>query len=89
MRGKAQDAQFWSVDGDVDSFARAISHYLEINQRWNSPKFLFGESYGTTRAAAMAYELHIQDVDLSKRTSASSTTSRGTRPTRTGMRFII
>ena len=62
--GKGQDAQFWSVDGDVDSFSRAIIHYLEINKRWNSPKFLFGESYGTTRAAAVAYRLHIQDVDL-------------------------
>jgi carboxypeptidase C (cathepsin A) len=62
--GKAQYAQFWSVDGDVDSFARAIIHYVEINRRWNSPKFLFGESYGTTRAAAVAYRLHIQDVDL-------------------------
>jgi carboxypeptidase C (cathepsin A) len=38
--------------------------YLENNDRWNSPKFLFGESYGTTRAAAVAYKLHIQDVDL-------------------------
>ena len=62
--GKAQDAQFWSVDGDVDSFTRAIVRYLEINKRWNSPKFLFGESYGTTRAAAVAYKLHIQDIDL-------------------------
>jgi carboxypeptidase C (cathepsin A) len=62
--GKGQYEQFWSVDGDVDSFTRAIIHYLEINQRWNSPKFLFGESYGTTRAAAIAYKLHIQDVDL-------------------------
>jgi len=62
--GKAQYSQFWSVDGDVDSFSRAIVRYLEINQRWNSPKFLFGESYGTTRAAAVAYKLHTQDVDF-------------------------
>jgi carboxypeptidase C (cathepsin A) len=62
--GKAQYSQFWSVDGDVDSFSRAIIRYLEINRRWNSPKFLFGESYGTTRAAAVAYKLHTQDVDF-------------------------
>jgi len=62
--GKAQYSQFWSVDGDVDSFTRAIFRYLEIHKRWNSPKFLFGESYGTTRAAAIAYKMHIQDVDL-------------------------
>jgi len=63
--GNAKYSQFWSVDGDVDAFARAIVRYLEINKRWNSPKFLFGESYGTTRAAALAYKLHIQDIDLS------------------------
>jgi carboxypeptidase C (cathepsin A) len=62
--GNAQYSQFWSVDGDVDSFSRAIIRYLEINQRWNSPKFLFGESYGTTRAAAVAYKLHTQDIDF-------------------------
>jgi carboxypeptidase C (cathepsin A) len=62
--GKAEYAQFWSVDGDVDAFSRAITRYVEINRRWNSPKFLFGESYGTTRAAAVAYRLHIQDIDL-------------------------
>ncbi len=62
--GKTPYSQFWSVDGDVDSFSRAIVRYIEINNRWNAPKFLFGESYGTTRAAALAYRLHIQDVDL-------------------------
>lgn len=61
--GKAHNEQFWSVDGDVDAFSSAIIRYLEINKRWNSPKFLFGESYGTTRAAAVAYKLHIQDID--------------------------
>jgi carboxypeptidase C (cathepsin A) len=35
-----------------------------LNDRWNSPKFLFGESYGTTRSAALAYKLHTQDIDL-------------------------
>ncbi|WP_136163185.1 S10 family peptidase [Sphingomonas flavalba] len=55
--GKAKEADFWSVDADVDSFARAIRRYLTINKRWNSPKYLFGESYGTTRAAGLAYKL--------------------------------
>ena len=63
--GKGTDAQFWSVDGDVDSFAKAIVRYIEINHRWNSPKFLYGESYGTTRAAALAYQLHVEDIDVS------------------------
>jgi carboxypeptidase C (cathepsin A) len=62
--GKTPYSRFWSVDGDVDAFTRAIVRYIEINKRWNSPKFLFGESYGTTRAAAVAYKLHVQDIDL-------------------------
>ncbi|MFZ0498834.1 MAG: hypothetical protein WAU49_14175 [Steroidobacteraceae bacterium] len=63
--GKGSDAQFWSVDGDVDSFAKGIARYIESNHRWNSPKFLYGESYGTTRAAALAYALHVEDIDVS------------------------
>ena len=62
--GSTGPEHFWGVDSDVDAFARAILRYCEINQRWNSPKFLFGESYGTTRAAALAYKLHTHDVDL-------------------------
>lgn len=55
--GKAKESDFWSVDKDIDSFARAIRRYLTLNRRWNSPKYLFGESYGTTRAAGLAYKL--------------------------------
>ena len=62
--GEAKDAQFWGVDSDVDAFARGITRYISLNDRWNSPKFLFGESYGTTRTAALAYKLHTQDIDL-------------------------
>jgi carboxypeptidase C (cathepsin A) len=62
--GKAEARQFWGVDQDVDAYAQAIIRYITINDRWNSPKFLFGESYGTTRSAALAYRLHVLDVDL-------------------------
>ncbi len=62
--GAGKDAQFWSVDGDVNAFTRGIIRYLEKNDRWNAPKYLFGESYGTTRSAALAYRLHVQDIDL-------------------------
>ncbi|MHC1478790.1 S10 family peptidase [Frateuria aurantia] len=51
--GKATGKDFWGVDQDVSAFARAINRYVTINHRWNSPKFLFGESYGTTRSAAL------------------------------------
>lgn len=59
---KARD--FWGVDADVDAFARAIKRYVSVNRRWNSPKFLFGESYGTTRAAALVLALENQDMDF-------------------------
>ncbi len=49
--------KFWGTDPDIDVFARAIERYLTVNDRWNSPKFLFGESYGTTRSAGLSYRL--------------------------------
>ncbi|WP_404335146.1 S10 family peptidase [Sphingomonas sp. MMS12-HWE2-04] len=56
--------RFWGVDQDLDAFTRAITRYITINDRWNAPKFLFGESYGTTRAAGLALKLHNQGIDL-------------------------
>ena len=49
--------KFYSVMGDADAFYRFIRLYLTRYQRWGSPLFLFGESYGTTRAAALANHL--------------------------------
>jgi carboxypeptidase C (cathepsin A) len=51
--GKATGKDFWGVDQDISAFTRAIERYVTLNQRWNSPKFLYGESYGTTRSAAL------------------------------------
>lgn len=55
--GKAEGKDFWGVDQDIKVFADAITRYLTINNRWNSPKFLLGESYGTTRAAGLSLAL--------------------------------
>jgi carboxypeptidase C (cathepsin A) len=52
--GKAQDKDFWGVDSDAKSLANFIQTYVSRNNRWNSPKFLLGESYGTFRNAALA-----------------------------------
>lgn len=53
-----QDAkQFHGVDEDVRSVAEFIRLYTTRNGRWSSPKYLAGESYGTTRAAGLAGEL--------------------------------
>ncbi|BDR52587.1 carboxypeptidase [Bombiscardovia nodaiensis] len=52
--------ELWSVDGDVKGFSAFIRAYLTRYHRWNSPKYLLGESYGTTRSAALSYRL-LQD----------------------------
>jgi carboxypeptidase C (cathepsin A) len=52
--GKSQNKDFWGVDQDVKSLAQFITTYISRNNRWNSPKFLMGESYGTFRSAALA-----------------------------------
>ena len=51
--GKAQDKDFWGVDQDAKSLAQFVQSYVTRNNRWNSPKFLIGESYGTFRNAAL------------------------------------
>jgi carboxypeptidase C (cathepsin A) len=51
--GKDRDKAFYGVDGDAHAFAEFIKQFLGKYGRWNSPKYLFGESYGTTRSAAV------------------------------------
>jgi carboxypeptidase C (cathepsin A) len=46
--------KYMGVQGDIKAFGEFIRLYLTRNERWNSPLFLFGESYGTTRAAGLA-----------------------------------
>jgi len=60
--GKGKGKDFWGVDQDLHAFAKAITRYVTINQRWNSPKFLFGESYGTTRSAGLVNMLQSQGM---------------------------
>jgi len=54
-----------SVDGDVDALAECIRAWLGRHKRWSSPIFLAGESYGTTRGAALAERLQNNGVALS------------------------
>jgi len=51
--GKAHDKDFWGTDPDIESVSRFIKQYVTDNDRWNSPKYLLGESYGTTRSAGV------------------------------------
>lgn len=52
--GEGKYKMFWGVNQDVRAFGQFIERYLTKYHRWNSPKFLYGESYGTTRSAALA-----------------------------------
>jgi len=62
--GDAKGKDFWGVDQDVNAYTKAIIRFLTIHNRWNSPKFLFGESYGTPRSAALVYALQEQNVQM-------------------------
>ncbi len=59
--GKAKGSQFWGIDEDAKATSEFIYQYIAKYDRWNSPKFLFGESYGTTRNAATADYLYEND----------------------------
>jgi carboxypeptidase C (cathepsin A) len=52
--GKAKDKDFWGVDPDIESVSRFIAQFTGASGRWNSPKYVLGESYGTVRAAGVA-----------------------------------
>ena len=64
--------EFWGVDEDARSIKDFIKRYLTAYDRWNSPKFLFGESYGTARSCVLAWLLHEDGVDLNGITLQSS-----------------
>ncbi|HTW38139.1 MAG TPA: hypothetical protein VMD49_06185 [Steroidobacteraceae bacterium] len=56
---------FYGVDQDARAFDIFITKFLTKFSRWNSPKYLFGESYGTTRSAVLAAVLKTRtDIDL-------------------------
>jgi carboxypeptidase C (cathepsin A) len=51
------NTQFHGVRGDLRAFGEFINNYLKTYNRWPSPKFLIGESYGTIRSAGLSQEL--------------------------------
>ena len=55
--GDTKGEEYWGVTKDAKSVAAVIRKWLDENGRWNSPKYLGGESYGTTRSAAVVNEL--------------------------------
>jgi carboxypeptidase C (cathepsin A) len=65
IAGKDKEKAFWGVDVDAYAFAEFIQQFLSRYNRWNSPKYLFGESYGTPRSAVLANELAVdRAIDL-------------------------
>ncbi len=63
--GKAKGKNFWGVDQDASSLGEFVSRYLSESGRWNSPRYLMGESYGTTRSAALSAVLQNRyNIDL-------------------------
>jgi carboxypeptidase C (cathepsin A) len=62
--GAGTTKEFFGVDQDVAAFEQFIERYLTQFGRWNSPRFLFGESYGTTRSAALAKVLQDKGISL-------------------------
>ena len=70
IAGPNKEKSFWGTDPDAHAFAEFITLFLTKYGRWNSPKYLFGESYGTTRSAMLAnllennYSLDLNGVVL-------------------------
>ena len=64
IAGKDKEKAFYGVDQDIDAFGQFITQFLTKYGRWSSPKYVFGESYGTMRGAGLALHLQKRDVDL-------------------------
>jgi carboxypeptidase C (cathepsin A) len=65
IAGKDREKAFYGIDPDAYAFAEFITEFLSKYGRWNSPKYLFGESYGTTRAAVLVNDLETgRDIDF-------------------------
>ena len=62
--GGGTPKEYYGVDPDVRAFSQFVSRYLSTYGRWNSPKFLFGESYGTPRSAMLVQALQRQGVGI-------------------------
>lgn len=70
--GKGTAKDFAGTDQDIQAFLKFIVRYITVNERWNSPKFLFGESYGTTRSGGLVAALQNSGVEFNGVTLLSS-----------------
>jgi len=72
LAGKGAVKDFAGVDQDVSAFNKFITRYISVNNRWASPKYLFGESYGTPRSAALVASLNNDGIEFNGVTLLSS-----------------
>jgi carboxypeptidase C (cathepsin A) len=70
--------KFLAVKGDIEAFGEFIRLYLTRNDRWPSPLFILGESYGTTRAAGIANYLGDHGISFNGITLLSTAMDFGT-----------
>ncbi len=61
IAGKDKEKAFLGVDADAHAFGQFIMAFLSKYGRWNSPKYLFGESYGTPRTAVLVNDLESEE----------------------------
>lgn len=61
---QAAARKFWNLSGDIDAFGEFIRVYISRYERWSSPLYLFGESYGTTRSAGLAGYLNDRGINF-------------------------
>jgi carboxypeptidase C (cathepsin A) len=64
LLGDAKGTDFWGLDQDAASLTQFIRRFLSQANRWNSPRYLLGESYGTTRSAVLAGHLQRANIDM-------------------------
>lgn len=62
--GDTEGSTFWGLDEDAASLTQFIRRFLSRHHRWNSPRYLLGESYGTTRSAVLSRHLQRANIDL-------------------------
>ncbi|MDE2883258.1 MAG: hypothetical protein OXP70_15510 [Acidobacteriota bacterium] len=62
--GDTEGSYYWGIDEDARSLAQFVRRFLSEYDRWNSPRYLLGESYGTTRSAVLASHLQRANIDL-------------------------
>ncbi|MEZ5332707.1 MAG: peptidase S10 [Thermoanaerobaculia bacterium] len=61
--GEHEDSEYWGYNEDADSVAEFIRTFITVHDRWNSPKYILGESYGGIRTAMLVPRLQ-QELNI-------------------------